>query len=287
MNQNMTNLIETINAMKKQECTSYQTKSGLYDQSTRIDGKCRRLIVTWFKQLRTYYQFEDCTIATAVNIMDRFVAEQPEILNSAKATVQYRLVAMACLYTAVKTHEQVALDPKAMSKLSRGVFLPRDIEEMEFHILTTLGWRLNPPTAFSFAEMYLELLPFGDENQQAMIGKLVASQINYAMEDSRFLGMAASELAFTATYNATVATTGRYSTRLEAYGNFQQMIDVKLLPFQLESELCDHILQQSNRSLFDASAVSSSLPMENKSGGKLLRRSFSNQQLSPRCITMS
>jgi len=315
----MNEIIETINAMKKQELASYQTKCGIYDQSTRIDGKCRRIIVAWFKQIASYYNFRDCTVAVAVNILDRFVAEHSEeLLASKTAKAKFRLVSLVCLYTAVKSHEQVVLDSKSISKLSQGLFSPQKIEKMELRIITTLDWRINPPTAFAFADMYLKLsLPLvivndGDETHQqaavtTMIEKLVKYQIDYAIENCQFLGMAASELAFTATYNATMATLGRrYSL---PYENIQKLIDVKLLPFQLENELWNHVVvlvQQkyiiNNKHPFDTndlvdnvaalslSVVKHPLIEENhKTKGVLLRRSFvpNYQQFSPRCITIS
>jgi len=274
-------LIDSINAMKKQENSGYRTKTGPYNQSTSattIDAECRRLMIAWCKQLANFCDLGHHTVATAINILDRFVAKEPQVILNDNATHEFQLATMAALYTSVKTHETSALDPITMSKLSKGAFSPQEIEEMEVRILTKLGWRVNTPTAMAFAEMYLKILLPND--QMTTKTKLVQCQIEHAMEDSRFLGIDASEIAFTATYNAIMVTVGRSSH----LGNLQRAINVNFLPFSLENLLMDHMQRSESGTI--SSLRTSTQPTKKQQSGQLSPRSTRNH-LSPRSTTMS
>mmetsp|Transcript_13897 Transcript_13897/g.20514 ORF Transcript_13897/g.20514 Transcript_13897/m.20514 type:complete len:283 (+) Transcript_13897:50-898(+) len=272
--------VEVLNVMMRQETSNYLTQSRLYDQSTTIDGECRRLMVAWCIQVSDFCQFDQNTFCVAINILDRFMAKQRHILNENNA--QFQLVAMACLYTAVKTNEPMALDPATMSRLSKGAFSAKQIEDMEYNILETIGWLVNVPTALSFADIFLKLLPSGSTNkvQEKFILKLIKHQIIYAIQDSRFLGMPASEIAFTAAYNATMMTVGNLTCQ-KAYRSLQQSIKTNLLPLSLESVL---MLQAQNSGILaDFIPIAPQRAQRRKSSSK----SSAQSHLSPRCVTMS
>jgi len=277
-------LVDTINAMKKQEKSGYCTESGLYDQSATttkartIDAECRRLMVAWLKQLAEFCDFSHCTVAIAINILDRFVAKEPQILSSHNAAYEFQLAAMASLYTSIKIHETLALDPMTISKLSNGQFSSQEIEEMEARILTKLDWRVNAPTVMAFAEIYLQIL-LPSEGKTA-IKELIHCQFEHAMEDCQFLGIDASKIAFTATYNAIMVTVDHSP----CLGEMQQAINVNLLPFQLEEILMDH-MRRSAPGLI-SSFKTAARPTKMQRSGQLSPRSTC-QHLSPRSITMS
>lgn len=280
MDHSTNDTVDTLNAMMQQESLSYLTESGLYDKSTAIDGECRKLMVSWCIQVADFCQFDPNTICTALNILDRFVAKQRHILD--ENNEQFQLAAMASLYTAVKTNEPMALDPATMSKLSKGAFSATQIEEMEFKIMQAIGWRINTPTALSFADMFFKLLPsdLTSKTQQKLIFKLIQHQILHAVEDSRFLGMPASEIAFTAAYNATMLTLGKAS--IVAYRNLQQSINVNLLPLKLESTLM--VQAQNSGILADFIHL---IPSQRAPRRKSSTKSLEQNHLSPRCVTMS
>jgi len=282
-------IIETINAMIKQEKAAYRTQSGLYDKSTTtveensIDGECRRLMIEWFRQLAGVCDFDHQTIAIAINILDRFVAKETQILLSYNAAQEFQLAAMASLYTSIKIHENVALDPKTLSKLSNGRFSSLEIEKMESRILTKLDWRVNTPTATAFSEIYLQLLLPNEQTATNTIAKkLIQCQIEQAMEDCQFLGIEASEIAFTATYNAIIITFGHCSCIKE----IQQATNINSLPFQLEEMLMDHV-RHSESGLVSSCSKTTARPTkkQQQSSGNLSPRS-TLQHLSPRSITM-
>jgi len=282
-------LIETINAMIKQEKAAYRTQSGLYDKSTTtveensIDGECRRLMIEWFRQIAEFCNFDHQTIAIAINILDRFVAKETQILLSYNAAQEFQLAAMASLYTSTKIHENVVLDPMTVSNLSNGQFSSLEIEKMESRILTKLDWRVNTPTATAFSEIYLQLLlPNEQTATNTTAKKLIQCQIEQAMEDCQFLGIEASEIAFTATYNAIIITFGHCSCIKE----IQQATNINFLPFQLEEILMDRMRHSESGLVSSCSKITARPAKKQKqSSGNLSPRS-TLQHLSPRSITM-
>jgi len=272
---------DTINAMKKQEQSGYNTQNGLYNPTTNVitvDAECRRTMVSWCKQIAKFCNLNHHTIAIAINTLDRFVAKEPQILSNNNTASEFQLAVMASLYTSVKINEPAAIDPMNMAKLSKGAFSSQDIEKMEARILSKLGWRVNAPTAMAFAEMYLQLLIPSDQATTAK--KLIQCQLEHAMEDCRFLGFCASEIAFTATHNALIVMFG-YPPYL---GNLQNMFDLNSVSFHLEKNLMDHIqyAKSGEISLYRATA---SATKEHQLGH--LSPRTTRYHLSPRSIVLS
>ena len=191
---NQATTIDILLAMNKQEESGYNTKAGQYD-ATPVDTRCRFLMADWCCKIADFCKFSPDTVAIAVNNMDRYVARRPSALDDTRG---FQLVAMTCLYTAVKVNEPEAIDPKCVSNLSKGVYSVREIEEAERNIITTLEWKINPPTAMAFADSYLTLLP-SHPNQ---VLEIVRAQVHLAFMDSCFLGTSNSSIAMEAVSNA-------------------------------------------------------------------------------------
>mmetsp|Transcript_2569 Transcript_2569/g.3784 ORF Transcript_2569/g.3784 Transcript_2569/m.3784 type:complete len:308 (+) Transcript_2569:59-982(+) len=292
--------IDMLNAMLEQENSTYVTEAGLYDTHNAmfIDGNCRRSMIAWCMQVSDFCQFSRNTLCIAVNTLDRFVAAHKKKSCLDICGEEFQLAAMACLYTAVKTNENVALDPQSMSKLSKGKFSTTMIERMEFLILKTLQWRVNAPTALSFADLFLRIFPQQqlpsakkEQERAILISQLVQDQIMYATHESQFLGVPASQLALAAVCNAVQLITGSLPSSLM----------VPTAGLGLGSKLLDHELLAQARLSYAAAATttSCSIPEEeeattsaaghaNSPSKNSTRRNNNQQQLSPRCIiTMS
>ena len=186
--------IEVLSAMKKQEESGYTTVKGQYD-ATPVDVQCRSLMVDWCFKIADFCKFSPDTVAIAVHNMDRYVAERQQVLHDRR---RFQLVAMTCLYTAVKVNEPEAIDPKCVSNLSKGIYSIQEIEEAESEIIATLKWRINPPTAMAFADNYLKLLP----TYPNQVEEVVRAQVHLAIVDSSFLGATNSTIAMEAVSNA-------------------------------------------------------------------------------------
>jgi hypothetical protein len=69
---------------------------------------------------------------------------------------------MTTLYMATKVFSAKQISISSLAELSRGEFEMSHLAEMERIILEALDWRLNPPTAQSFIEYLMALLPLDD-----------------------------------------------------------------------------------------------------------------------------
>jgi hypothetical protein len=86
-----------------------------------------------------------------------------------------------------------------LAKISRGQFGPRDIEEMEWNVLTTLEWKIHPPTSMSFVSHLLLLLPPQiDDACKEEIYSLSRYITELSFCESAFVDMNPSSVAFAA-----------------------------------------------------------------------------------------
>lgn len=210
-------LAPTIQAMRQQEkngysCSNYlhqaeplsRTRSnGPLNNADPVDAECRFRMVEWCYQVVDFCKFSRDTVAIAMSYLDRFLvtSEGSEILDDRKA---FQLCTMTCLYTAIKTHEPEAMDPQVISGLSRGAYSAEQVEAMERRILEGIKWRMNPPTALSFARSFMNLIPSGimSETQQNAVIELAKYQTELAVEEYSFITVDSSMIAFAALANA-------------------------------------------------------------------------------------
>mmetsp|Transcript_25200 Transcript_25200/g.55931 ORF Transcript_25200/g.55931 Transcript_25200/m.55931 type:complete len:491 (+) Transcript_25200:438-1910(+) len=116
---------------------------------------------------------------------------------------RYQLGAMTALFLGIKLHAEAGSDEedyghesysrcsrrrkrrmKLMSfvELSRGQFHPADIAEMERFMLSTLRWRVNPPTPTAFVGYLLKLLPTTNIAQQDLVLHVLHELSRYLTE---------------------------------------------------------------------------------------------------------
>jgi hypothetical protein len=69
------------------------------------------------------------------------------------------LASLTTLHIAIKLHDTKKIKLSTLANLSRGQFNSKDIEAMEWSILSALRWRLHPPTPYAFIEHLLLFLP--------------------------------------------------------------------------------------------------------------------------------
>lgn len=99
-----------------------------------------------------YHMFCAQTAVLAVNYLDRFLFSFE--LQSEKPWMNH-LAAVTCLSLAAKVEEtQVPLLLDLQVEESRYLFEPRTIQRMELLVLSTLKWKMNPVTPFSFLDYF-------------------------------------------------------------------------------------------------------------------------------------
>jgi hypothetical protein len=157
-------ILASIDAMRVQEETGYAVSDYLRQiphsdhGPLKVDSICRTQMADWCNTMTDLCKYSRETTEIAMSCLDRFVstADGFEFFLDRN---QFQLAAMAAFYTAAKVHERQALDPRSVAKLSRGLHSKEDIEAMEFRMLNAIQWRVNPPTAMSFARHLLDLVP--------------------------------------------------------------------------------------------------------------------------------
>ena len=111
-----------------------------------------------------------------------------------------QLVAMTCLYLAVKVHSSKKISISSIVSLSRGFFRLDQVVKMEMCIMKSLNWYLNPPTPSTFVDilhpMMLELTE--DEDSMAEIKDLAKYLLELSVCDGYFINKNPSLIAHAA-----------------------------------------------------------------------------------------
>jgi len=164
--------LPTIRVMRRQERTGYRMKSVSWDLLQNDSSSCKRIqMAKWLHQIADFCHIQRETMEIAMSYTDRYLMKATcsnnttasSFLAKANTTKDWslflQLLTLTSLYTAVKGHEREIFDLATLCKISHGIFTVTQIETMERELLSTLQWRLNPPTVSAFCREYLHLLP--------------------------------------------------------------------------------------------------------------------------------
>jgi len=210
---------ETLRAMLLQEeryyrvpsFSSHRSNSSINDNGGDDGGRHRKRMTQWCRQVADYCKFSRETVEIAVGYVDRYyycraVAENNQPSSSYCSRIgdssmddneKYQLVFLAAMYTAIKVHEREAISPGVASKLSRGRFSSRQIEDAEFELLRALDWHVNPPTAASFARQLVSVLvPGDDDDSDGLLSKQVERHIELSVHESELVSVRKSTIAY-------------------------------------------------------------------------------------------
>lgn len=77
--------------------------------------------------------------------------------------IMLQLLSMVCMYVASKMHESQPISMDEMDLLSQRKFSRHDIRKVESQLVQVLGWRLTPPTSFTFARDFIQTLDISDK----------------------------------------------------------------------------------------------------------------------------
>ena len=214
---NMEDSVETLQAMRHQEEIGYTTRDFLQqheddENQTRprccpihldIDIDCRFKMCKWCYDICKFCKYDRETVEIAMSYLDRFVSTEFGAAALQDRNI-YQLASMTTIYTAIKIHEREALSPRVVSQLSRGMYTAKQIEDMEAIILFALEWRMHPPTAMSFVQEFLKLLPQDvlSEPARETLLELTAFQAELSVSDYAFIATPASTIAYCSFMNA-------------------------------------------------------------------------------------
>lgn len=118
-----------------------------------LDLGARRQTVEWIVKVHAHFSFGPLCAYLAINYLDRFLSAY-ELPKTKPWTIQ--LLAVSCLSLAAKVEEtDVPLSLDLQVGEAKYVFEARTIQRMELLVLSTLRWRMQAVTPFSFIDYFL------------------------------------------------------------------------------------------------------------------------------------
>jgi len=196
-------IMDRLNVMKVQEATNYRCAdylSTLPSAPHHVDKWCRSKMIEWCFQVIDFIEFSRETVVIAITYLDRFMSSgSPRARQVLQDRKEFQLATMTAFYVAVKLHEPKLIDISLLTELSRGSYTEQDFKQMEMDLLSSLSWRLNGPTAITFLEHYIVLLPL--EMYHIPIDAVLESaryQIELSLNDYALVGMPPSKVAVAA-----------------------------------------------------------------------------------------
>ncbi|KAK7283279.1 hypothetical protein RIF29_12695 [Crotalaria pallida] len=163
-------------------------------QSDIVLEGARGEAVAWILKVNAHYSFSALTAVLAVNYLDRFLFSFR--FESGKPWM-IQLAAVACLSLAAKVEEtQVPLLLDLQVEECKYLFEAKTIKRMEILVLSTLGWKMNPPNPLSFLDYLIRRLGLKNDYLLCLeFLKRCESVIISLIPDSRFMSYLPSELA--------------------------------------------------------------------------------------------
>ena len=230
---------ETLSAILRKELTYYSCKGYLNPSvPSMITAADRKKLVDWSYGVVDHYQLPRVTVATAMEMVDRFlsVSAGPFALwdvNSDVAKVgknvlhcqrQFQLLTVAALYSTLKAKD-VLISIDELVAACHGVYTKEDIENMELIFQRGLSWRFNdaPITAYHIGHSIISSLVPYVKLPEATWGFLldkIEYQTELAVRDYYFSTKRPSTIAMAAIFNA-VESIGNKEKYNEIRGVFQ------------------------------------------------------------------
>ena len=211
------------------------------DPTIMITVDDREQLVDWCYGLVDYCQYSRETVASAMEMVDRFLSmstpsnsvdaarERDEIL---KDPCKFQLLIIAAVYCSIKINEPTVLSSDLLSIICSHRYTSAEIEDMEHKLLCGLSWRCYAPTAQQVGYSILSLvLPHVDISQ--MTWSLILDEMLYLIElavQDYYLSMQrASTIALAAIFNVMSDTRTK-----ECKKDFKALLSVIMDCFDLD-----------------------------------------------------
>ena len=167
-----------------------------------VDEDCRVKMCEWCYQVVDFCKFRRETVGIGMSYLDRYLCSEKG-KNALGDRKEYQLVAMTCLYIAIKLHEPLEMETSLLADLSRGCYTEMEFANMEKKILEALIWRVNGPTALGFVQHYLLFLPESVHSAVVLaVWDYARHQTELAISEHAFVKMKPSVVGMAALLNA-------------------------------------------------------------------------------------
>ncbi|MCD7461283.1 Cyclin-D2-1 [Datura stramonium] len=195
---------ECVALMIEKECE--HMPCGDYLEKLRngdFDFGARREILDWICKVHSHFNFGPLCLYLSVNYLDRFLSAYD--LPKGKVWM-IQLLAVACLSLAAKMEEtEVPLSLDLQIEEAKFVFEARTIQRMELLVLSTLKWRMQAVTPFTFIDYFLKKINDDQIASRSSITKAV-NLILGTLKGIHFLEFKPSEIAAAVAISVVVKT---------------------------------------------------------------------------------
>ena len=167
-----------------------------------VDEDCRVKMCEWCYQVVDFCKFRRETVGIGMSYLDRYLCSDKgkSALGDRK---EYQLVAMTCLYIAIKLHEPLEMETSLLADLSRGCYTEMEFANMEQKILEAVEWRVSGPTPLAFVLHFLTFLPESlHVGVEEAIWDYARYQTELAIADHSFVKLKPSVIGMAALLNA-------------------------------------------------------------------------------------
>ncbi|CAB9511839.1 diatom-specific cyclin [Seminavis robusta] len=218
-NHNTVELQDRLDVLFRQETTFYLTsdylgaliqkqqhkavddsRSSGSNNSKMLNQHWREVMCEWAYHVVDHFDFPRDIVSACMSFLDRYLAHHVERHPEGIPKHAFQLLAMTCLYIAVKLDQPRMLSLETMAHLSRGTFSKAQMQAMEMEILTNLNWHVHPPTPYTFLSYFIQL---SKPNPAASkIYEMARYFVELSVLDYYFVGKQASTVAIAALMNA-------------------------------------------------------------------------------------
>ncbi|KAK4352341.1 hypothetical protein RND71_027859 [Anisodus tanguticus] len=184
---------ECLDLMIKRECEHMPV--GDYLDRLRngdLDIGARDEILEWIAKVHSHFNFGPMCAYLAVNYLDRFLSAY-DLPKGKKWMMQ--LLGVACLSLAAKMEEtEVPMSLDLQGGDGKFIFEAKTIQRMELLVLSTLKWRMQAITPFSFIDYFLKKINSDQNASRSSINKSVQLILS-TLKGIHFLEFKPSEIA--------------------------------------------------------------------------------------------
>lgn len=186
----------------------------------------RKSLVNWCYHFVDHLQLSRETVASAMEMVDRFLSTAGKSAgNSADADVvravsyeaprdqrKLQLLTITGMYVSIKINELVAFSSELLAEMCSRDYSTEEIEDMERVLLSGLSWRCHAPTALQVGLSILSIiLPSVDIPEETW--GILMDEMKYLIEltvlDYYFSTQRTSSVALAAIYNAIAVITSK------------------------------------------------------------------------------
>ncbi|KAI3997925.1 hypothetical protein MKX01_019829 [Papaver californicum] len=189
-------------------------------QNGEVDLKIRSDTIDWIGKVHGYHNFGPLSAYLSINYLDRFLSAYE--LPRGKSWMM-QLLAVACLSIAAKMEEtELTLSLDLQVCEPEFIFEAKTIQRMELLVLSTLNWRMQSVTPFSFIDYFLTKIN-GGQPSRFLISQSFALILS-TLRGIDFFEFKPSELAAAVAIYVSLGGIQTMQLEMSAFG-FTQLID--------------------------------------------------------------